>query len=85
MSAKRFSVSRRSLSRTDNKLRFFVTFVWGTPDMTPHTFDTYDRAQAFRYAKDKVAEGAPIVIIKRNTRQGTRRLVADLSTVGGAR
>jgi hypothetical protein len=84
MAARRFSVSRRCLNKTDNKLRFIVTFVWGAHDPTPRSFQTYDRAQAFRYAKDRAAQGAPIVIVKRNTRQGKRRLVADFSTVGGA-
>ncbi|MFG3244114.1 hypothetical protein [Streptomyces sp. NPDC048157] len=82
MSARRRT--NRHTDRTANNRRYRVIFVWGSADMTSRTFDTYDRRWAVRYAKEKVSQGAKIVLIKKLSPQGDLRLVVDLSVIAKA-
>jgi hypothetical protein len=76
------------LGTAENKPKrthFTVTFVIGPQDLTPREYVTTDRRQALRVAKEQVQVGAPIVLVKKGTFDNGMKLVADFSTVGGAR
>lgn len=79
---RRSSVGKTETTRNDKT--FSVTFVIGPQDLTARHYVTPDRSRAFRVAREKVQDGAPIVLVKKGRFQN-EKLIADLSTVGGAR
>lgn len=70
--------------KTRNEPTYNVIFVWGGKDITPHRMASFDRQHAFRYAKERVQQGAKIVLVKKGTFNTGMKLIADFSTVGGA-
>lgn len=80
---KQSSLGRAETTRNDTT--FSVTFVLSVYEQTPREYVTTDRRKAFRVAKEKVQDGAPIVLVKKGSFKRGKKLIADFSTIGGAR
>jgi len=80
---KRSSLGKAETTR--NRAEYIVTFVWGAQDMTQRNAVMFGRREAFRYAKIRAAQGARIVVLKKGSFATGQKVIADFSTVGGAR
>ena len=74
-----------SVDTTRNWASYSVIFVWGEHDMTTRKSLLFGRREAIRFAKELLQRGAKIVLVKKGNFNTGMKLIADFSTIGGAR